>query len=117
MKQQTITFDHVCLSPSHQIGVHQQATWELSYITQGRGERTIGSQSEPFEPGDMVLIPPEIPHCWKFEKEEEMHIENISVIFSMDLLRLLMEQFEPMRGIMQRFLKLDYAIALTGKTK
>lgn len=116
MKQQTITVDHVSLPPSQQIGVHQQATWELSYIIQGRGERTIGSQSELFKPGDMVLVPPEIPHCWKFEKDE-VCIENISVMFPMDLLRLLEDQFEPMRGIMKRFIKLDYTIGLMGKTK
>lgn len=59
MKRQTITVDHVCLTPSQQIGRHQQATWELSYIIKGQGVRTIGGQTEPFEPGDMVLIPPE----------------------------------------------------------
>ena len=115
MNKQAIKVDHVCLIPSQQIGMHQQATWELSYIIKGRGVRTIGSQSEPFETGDMVLVPPEIPHCWKFG-DQETHIENISVMFPMDLLHLLADQIEVMRGIMQRYLNLDSAIALVGKT-
>lgn len=116
MNKQAIKVDHVCLIPSQQIGVHQQATWELSYIIKGRGVRTIGSQSEPFETGDMVLVPPEIPHCWKFG-DQETHIENISVMFPMDLLHLLADQIEVMRGIMQRYLNLDTAIVLMGNTK
>ena len=116
MNKQAITVDHVSLSPSQQIEMHRQATWELSYIIKGRGVRTIGRQSEPFEAGDMVLVPPEIPHHWKFE-DEEVSIENITVMFTMDLLRLLAEQFEAMRDIMQRFVKSDSAIALMGKTK
>lgn len=116
MDRQAITVDHVCLPRSRQIGMHWQATWELSYIIKGRGVRTVGGRSELFEAGDMVLLPPEIPHCWEYEKQE-MYVENITVMFNADLLRLLAEQIGAMRGIMQRFLRSDEAIALTGNTR
>ena len=35
----SFTFDDVCLAPGEQIGLHEQATWELSYIIVGSGMR------------------------------------------------------------------------------
>lgn len=82
-------FDHVRLNPEQQIGLHQQPTWELSYIVSGDGERTIGSVCEPFQSGEVVLIVPQMPHCWNYNPQntdKDGKIENITVTFSNELL-------------------------------
>ena len=54
----SFTFDDVCLAPGEQIGLHEQATWELSYIIVGSGMRLIGDRTEPFGSGEVVAICP-----------------------------------------------------------
>ena len=85
----TYIFDHVKLTPDKQIPLHTQESWELSYVVTGGGEREIGNLPAPFTAGDLVLIPPGIPHCWTFDaRQTDRHhrIENITVIFEETLL-------------------------------
>ena len=80
----SFAFDDVRLAPDEQIGLHEQATWELSYIIIGSGMRLIGNRTEPFESGEVVMVPPNIPHCWYFGNEvtdEQGCIVNITVTF------------------------------------
>lgn len=83
-------FDHVRLSPSKQIDLHTQPTWELSYVAMGSGIRETGDVHEPFKAGELVLIPPGIPHCWHFDScdaDQKDCIENISIFMEDDFLK------------------------------
>jgi AraC-like DNA-binding protein len=58
--------------------------WELSWVMVGRGERTMDDCTEPFEQGDVVLVPPDMNHCWKFDPQcvdEHGEISNTTIIF------------------------------------
>lgn len=79
-------YNLVELVPSEQIGLHSQPGWELSYILKGRGIRTVGDTESPFAEGDMVLVIPEMPHCWKFEEAPGSGIRNITLTFGRDFL-------------------------------
>ncbi|HIQ85151.1 MAG TPA: helix-turn-helix domain-containing protein [Candidatus Cryptobacteroides excrementigallinarum] len=79
-------YDCVNLSPSEQIGMHSQPGWELSYILEGRGIRTVGDTESPFAEGDMVLVIPEMPHRWRFEESPGSGIRNITLTFGRDFL-------------------------------
>lgn len=84
MPQQQFTFDFVNLFPHEQIGLHSAPSWELSYVITGRGTRIIGDSQEPFAEGEVILIPPLIPHCWTFDPEATDslgRISNISISF------------------------------------
>ncbi|MDO5497019.1 MAG: hypothetical protein Q4F45_03980, partial [Alistipes sp.] len=86
---QTLMFDSVCISPDKQIALHFQNNWELSCIITGEGTRLIANTYEPFSAGEVVLIPPEVPHCWYFNKEKtdkNNNIENITITFNTDFL-------------------------------
>lgn len=75
-------FVHVKLAPDKQIALHTQESWELSYVVAGSGEREIGGATESFVAGDLVLIPPGIPHCWHFDPrdtDKKGRIENITI--------------------------------------
>ena len=65
MEPQNNSFNYanVHLPPEKQIGMHQQDTWELSYVIVGAGKRVIGDTTSYFTNGDLVFIPPCIPHC------------------------------------------------------
>lgn len=82
-------YDNVRLLPSEQISLHKQDTWELTYIVLGRGKRVMGDSETDFTDGDLVLIPPHIPHCWHFDNsytDDEGCVRNITLTFRTELL-------------------------------
>lgn len=112
----SIHFDHVRLKPSEQIGSHQQPTWELSLIIEGEGIRTIADMSEPFKSGEVVLVPPETPHCWQFS-DNGQKIENITVIFSPELIYTIAATFPELQAQFGNLAEFTKAIAFTGNTR
>ena len=90
IKTKRFHFDHVHIQWNQQVPLHQQETWELSYIITGSGARIIGDVVENFSKGEIILIPPNIPHCWSFEESVHDHegkIENITIVFENDFLK------------------------------
>lgn len=78
------------ISPSLQAGEHSQQTWELSHVVKGMGIRTIGNFSERVMRGEVVLIPPGVPHCWMFDDTDtdgNGNIHNITLMFSPEVLK------------------------------
>ena len=55
-ERRSFTFENVHLAPDEQIGLHQQSTWELSYVIVGSGMRLIGDMTEPFLGGEVVTL-------------------------------------------------------------
>jgi len=89
VRTHTFHFDHVHIKWNQQVPLHQQETWELSYIITGSGARIIGDVVENFSKGEVILIPPNIPHCWSFDEsvhDSEGNIENITIVFENDFL-------------------------------
>ena len=50
---------------------HFHEEYELTYILHGRGKRYVGSHMEDFTSGDLVLLGPNLPHCWKLEADDQ----------------------------------------------
>jgi len=61
---------------------HFHPAYELTYIVNGTGKRYIGSHQNDFGAGDLVLIGPNIPHCWKLEPADQSDAGAIVVQFS-----------------------------------
>lgn len=90
IKTKRFHFDHVHIKWDQQVPLHQQETWELSYIITGSGARIIGDVVENFSKGEIILIPPNIPHCWSFDEsvhDREGKIENITIVFENNFLK------------------------------
>ena len=112
-------FDHVRIYWDEQITCHQQKTWELSYVITGSGKRMIGDTIESFSRGEIILIPPDIPHCWSFDEfdaDESGKIENITITFSDRLLENCIKTFPEMLAYISGIQEYKQAISLKGNT-
>lgn len=47
---------------SHKL--HSHKNFELNYIASGSGKRIVGNSIMNYAEGDLVLLGPDIPHCW-----------------------------------------------------
>lgn len=45
--------------------IHSHSNFELNLITSGSGRRIVGNHISTFTPGDLVLLGPNISHCWE----------------------------------------------------
>ena len=111
------SYDHVRLTPDRQIGRHSQPGYELSYIITGRGERTLGSFTESFREGEIVLVPPRIPHQWRFDSnavDSGGCIENITFHFPASFPEEIAKLFPDLSPAMFRIINLTEAILYTG---
>ena len=118
-RQETFRYTYVHLMPEQQIGLHDQDSWELSYVIKGSGMRLIGNTTMPFENGDLVLIPPKIPHCWYFngkEVDNRGRIANISLMFTENLLTSLHSTFADLRESIDEIMECKNAIAFSKST-
>ena len=109
-----ISYTHMTAKPSEQIGSHEHPTWELSYVVRGFGRRTMGSRQESFRAGEVVLVPPDLKHCWTFGGEDS--IESITVQIPPHFLTSLTIQFPEMGNVVGRLEEFTEAIRFTGLT-
>lgn len=63
---------------------HFHPEFELTMILKGRGKRYVGNNMADFDQNDLVLIGPDLPHCWKSEKEDG--VKSVVVHFIKDFL-------------------------------
>lgn len=59
---------------------HHHPEYELTLILAGDGKRYVGSHLAPYAPGDLVLLGPNVPHCWKSEPGPRGEIRAVSVV-------------------------------------
>lgn len=108
-RSSTFMYAHVHIKPSEQIGMHQQPTWELSYVVSGQGVRKIGDTNEDFYSGEVVLVVPEMEHQWKFDStktDSKGMIENYTIVFHSDLLEQVSLFFPEFQEVSQRLMEL-----------
>lgn len=61
--------------------LHFHPEIELTCILKGKGKRFVGNNMSGFEENDLVLLGPNIPHCWKLEPLPQASASSIVVHF------------------------------------
>ncbi|MBT2620736.1 AraC family transcriptional regulator [Chryseobacterium sp. ISL-6] len=118
IKTKRFHFDHVHIKWDQQVPLHQQETWELSYIITGSGARIIGDVVENFSKGEIILIPPNIPHCWSFDEsvhDREGKIENITIVFENNFLKNCTLIFPELFTVISELQNNENAVSFTGE--
>lgn len=65
---------------------HFHAAYELTLITAGEGRRFVGDSIEWFEPGDLLLLGPHLPHTWHSEPSRGRRSQAVVLRFEADCL-------------------------------
>ncbi|WP_367280245.1 AraC family ligand binding domain-containing protein [uncultured Muribaculum sp.] len=90
MKDHSFFFISQHIAPSLEAKMHRHEAWELYFVTHGSGVRMTGDTLMPFAEGDVVLIPPSMPHYWEYKPESANNTGEITylmVAFSPELIR------------------------------
>ena len=117
MNKTAFTFDYVCITPDRQIGMNSHPQWELSHVVVGRGERTIGDRHEQFTEGEVILIPPNIPHVWQFDPaytNGDGCIVNITIFFEDSTLDSMCILFPELKNSIDKIRTTTEAISYSG---
>jgi AraC-like DNA-binding protein len=62
--------------------IHSHKNFELNLITSGAGRRIVGNHISSYNKGDLVLLGPNISHCWEIlETEKDLEPECIVTHF------------------------------------
>jgi len=65
---------------------HYHPEYELTYILSSNGVRYVGDSFENFEKDDLVLLGPNLPHCWKNISSQQSEASAIVFHWGTDLL-------------------------------
>ena len=90
--------------PGFEFYWHYHPQYELTYIQEGSGMRLVGDSYEPFSPGDLVLLGPNLPHTWVSNKAEAGCCRALVVQFPAALIRPLQayREWAPIDKMLQR---------------
>lgn len=114
------TYDYVRVAPDCQIGLNYHPQWELSSVICGSGRRIIGDKEEPFSEGEIILVPPNMPHVWLFNPSHtdgEGNIANISVFFTSETLDRLAAAFPELSGTIDILKSQTEAVSYVGESR
>lgn len=100
---------------------HFHPEYELVLVTESTGKRIIGDQISDFEPGDLALIGPYLPHTYKnepkyFEPKSRLRAKSIVVHFKEDTFGagfFDLPESQKIAGLLERSFK---GLAVRGKT-
>jgi len=97
---------------------HFHPELELTLILAGKGKRMVGRQVSNFEPGDLVLLGPNLPHTWSGNEPEGTEVSRSIVIQFKE--HFVGEQFwavPEMASIRNLFQKAQSGVWIKGKTR
>src|SRR5262245_42425384 len=112
-------FDHVHIVWDQQITLQQHDEREISYIVTGSCTRVIGDAVETFSRGEVLFLPPNMPHGWyfnDFDHDSEGKIENITIIFPESMLDRLCISFPETQGYISAVRQYTDGVSFEGET-
>ncbi len=86
----------------------------------GSGIRAIGRQTSAFAEGDLVVVPPNVPHCWCFTPEDvdsDGMVGSIALMVNPDWLEKAVRGFPKINATINSFIERNTAFVLLGEGK
>lgn len=120
MDNPAFRYDYVRMVPEHQIGLHAHRVWEVSHVIRGRGTRIIGDKTAAIAEGEVVVIPPDVPHVWSFDRsstDADGCISNISVFFEDRLIDGLSDLLPELKRSVGKLKAMTDALSYIGETR
>ncbi|RMG20600.1 MAG: AraC family transcriptional regulator [Bacteroidetes bacterium] len=101
---------------------HYHAQYELIYLPQSSGIRFVGDNVSQFEPGDLVLIGPYLPHLWRNDiaastAENPPKINTIIIKFTDDFIGTNTFAYPEFAGIQQLLEQSKFGISFGKCTR
>jgi AraC-like DNA-binding protein len=101
---------------------HYHPEYELTLFTEGHGSRLVGDYLEHFDPGDLIMLGPHLPHYWKtdpvfHEGRNDLRVRAIVVHFKSDFLGEVFFKRPEMGHVQQLFSKAEKGLKFTGDTQ
>ncbi len=66
---------------------HFHPEYELTYILESSGTRYVGNNISSYKKGDLVLLGPNLPHCWKNDSNDKETANSLVIQWPKDLLK------------------------------
>jgi AraC-like DNA-binding protein len=126
----TPLFEQVTIPPGHSWGLlwreldtipfiwHYHPQFELTLTVNARGQRYIGDHLGDFEPGDLVLLGPNLPHTWSASERIDSSQPMLAVVvwFSLEWLEQLAACFPELHGVRQLAARAGPALHFSAAT-
>jgi len=97
---------------------HYHPEVEILLVVNGTGVRYVGNSIEPFAPGDLVMIGPNVPHEWCSDKNVGTgQSEAIYILFNTEILGSDFWNLPESKIILKIIQQSQRGIKLTGKTR
>lgn len=97
---------------------HFHPEYELTLIVESKGRRFVGDCVETFEPGDLVFLGPNLPHCWlNSPKDGHRRARSVVAQFKEDFLGEAFWKIPEARAVARLFQRSIRGLQITGATQ
>ncbi|SHM74962.1 transcriptional regulator, AraC family [Chitinophaga jiangningensis] len=99
---------------------HFHAECQMTYIVQSAGHKVVGDCVENFEPGELTLLGPDIPHVWynrTREVSDAMPAKSVALFFHAEKLYELLSPFFSVKKLAAFLDQARRGIKFYGQTK
>ncbi len=96
--------------------IHSHKNYELNFIVSGAGRRIVGNNITRFEHDDLVLLGPDLPHCWEvLETEDDTPPSCITIHFYENIIHSDFFNIPEMEVVVELLKNASYGIYFSGK--
>lgn len=98
---------------------HQHPEYEITAVFSGNGQRITDDFLEAFSEGEIIILPPNLPHGWIYDKAlcaPDGIVENAAWQFSEEFLNQLSRFFPEFQPMVLFYKDLRQSIEVTGQT-
>jgi AraC-like DNA-binding protein len=96
--------------------IHSHKNYELNFIVSGSGRRIVGNNITSFEHNDLVLLGPDLPHCWEIlEKDKDKSPSCITIHFYENIIHSDFFNIPEMEVVMELLKEASHGIYFSGK--